>query len=370
MRKSITIYNKVGKLGKRGGQLFMRRKSRRKVNPFDDLKESQVNEFLEDCSLIQYDQSQSERHSFHKIEDIRITDASDKINWLNVYGFQYTNEVKNIISQNGLDEFLCFLILDNNHRNKVIELSNNVFLTLRSPYYEEDNEEVKFEQLIFIVGQNYIWSIQEVRGDHFEHIRTRIKENLGIVRKKGTDYLFYLLIEAIIDNYYLAYEKLNEDNIGLDDPDQVRPTPEFARSIENSKRQLYLVKRTTASLNEAIGHLQSMELENFNQKYFSELREQIKMISDDVDYKLQHLESSINLMFSIQNHRLNEVMRTLTIFSVIFIPLTFLAGIYGMNFENMPELKSKNGYFIVLGVMVAIVFVTILYIKRKKWSGK
>lgn len=359
----------MAKFGKLKNQFFIKRKSRRKADPFDDLKEVRVDEFLSDSALIQYDQAHSEMRTFKAVEDIRITGSSDKINWLNIYGFQYLNEVRKIIAQNNLDEFLCFLIHENNHRNKVIELSDSFFVTLKSPYYAKHDEEVKFEQLVFIVGENFIWSIQEVRGDHFEHIRSRIKDNLGIVRKKGVDYLFYLLLEAIIDNYYLAYERLNEDNIGLDDPDHVKPTPEFARSVENSKKQLYMIKRTTTSLNEAVGHLQNVEFEKFNQKYFGELREQIKMISDEVDYKLQHLESSINLMFSIQNHRLNEVMRTLTIFSVIFIPLTFLAGIYGMNFENMPELKSRNGYFIVLGAMFLIVVLTITYIRRKKWYG-
>lgn len=348
----------------------MKRKTRRITNPYGDLKDFQIEDFFSDCALIEYNEGNSEVKKFSSIEDIRITDSDNKVRWLNIYGFQYMGALKKIITQNGLDDFLCFLLLENNHRNKVIELSDSFFLTLKSPYFAKDDDEVKFEQIIFIVGEDFVWSIQEVQGDHFEHIRTRLRDNLGIVRRKGADYLFYLLLDAIIDNYYLAYEKLNEHNIGLDDPDQVKPTPEFARLIENSKRQLYQIKRTTASLNEAMGHLQNFEFDNFNQKYFVELREQIKMISDEVDYKLQHLESSVNLMFSIQSHRLNEVMRTLTIFSVIFIPLTFLAGIYGMNFENMPELKSKNGYFIVLGVMLLIVLGTIIYIRRKKWSGK
>mgnify|MGYP000291458364 CR=1 FL=1 len=348
----------------------MKRKSRRKVNPFDNIEEVKLEEFLGNCSLIEYNSENSQNPSLQVKEDFKLTESDSKISWLNIYGLNYINSFKQIIAVNRLDEFLGYLILENNHRNKVIELSDSFFLSLKSPYYAEDEEEVKFEQMIFIVGDGYVWSIQEVHGDHFDHIRERIKGNLGVVRKKGADYLFYLLIEAIIDNYHLAYEKLSEDNIGLDEPDEVKPTPEFARQIEYNKRELYQLKRTTTSLNEALGQLQHFEFEKFNEKYFVELREQIRMISDEVDYKLQHLESSVNLMFSIQNHRLNEVMRTLTIFSVIFIPLTFLAGIYGMNFENMPELKSKNGYFIVLGIMLVIVLCTILYIRRKKWSGK
>ncbi|MBM1106861.1 magnesium and cobalt transport protein CorA [Aurantibacter crassamenti] len=348
----------------------MRRKNRRKANPYGDYKEVKLEEFLSDFSLIRYDANHSELKNLTGLESINIKESPDTISWLNIYGFQYAHQIKKIVAQNGIDEFLSYLILDNNHRNKVIELNQCFFLTLKSPYYSEDKEEVKFEQLVFIVGDNYVWSVQEVYGDHFEHIRSRLRDNLGVVRKKGADYLFFLLIEAIIDNYYSAFEKLNEDNIGLDNPDDVRPTPEFARLVENQKRQLYQIKRASTSLNEALSHLQLFEFEKFNKKYFDESREQVKMLTDEIDHKLQHLESSINLMFSIQNHRLNEVMRTLTIFSVIFIPLTFLAGIYGMNFENMPELKSKNGYFIVLGVMLLIVLGTVYFIKRKKWSGK
>ncbi|MEO9892635.1 magnesium and cobalt transport protein CorA [Aurantibacter sp.] len=347
----------------------MRRKNRRKANPFGDIKESQLDGFLNDCSLIQYDTNFSEVKELNNLDSIILNDDEGKISWLNIYGFKYAHQIKKIVAYNKIDEFLSYLILDNNHRNKVIELSECFFLTLKSPYYSEDKEEVKFEQLIFIVGENYVWSIQEVHGDYFEHIRSRIKENLGVVRKKGADYLFFLLIEAITDNYYSAFDKLNEDNIGLDNPDDVKPTPEFARMVENQKKQLYLIKKSSTSLNEALSHLQLFDFEKFNKKYFDESREQVKMLTDEIDHKLQHLESSINLMFSIQNHRLNEVMRTLTIFSVIFIPLTFIAGIYGMNFENMPELKAKNGYFIVLGVMLLIVIVTVYFIRKKKWSG-
>ncbi len=210
-------------------------------------------------------------------------------------------------------------------------------------------------------------SIQEKPGDYFQHIRDRITENKGIVRRKKADYLLYLIIDAIIDNYYNAYEKLTQKLEELKDLTKVKPNLDYAMQIEENKQNLFVLKKAISSLREAISKLEKVELENFEPHYFSELKEQANFLIDDIDFDLQQLESSINLIFNMQNHKLNDVMKTLTILSVIFIPLTFLAGIYGMNFENIPELKFKYAYYVLLTVMVLIGVGSFIYFKRKKW---
>lgn len=344
----------------------MKRKNRKTVHLFKNSNEAIAKDFFSNCSLIEYNSEFHGQKKFKKIEAI-IFEQKQQVSWLNIYGFQYSQAIKQIVQQNNIDEFLINLTTETNHRNKVIELTNCFFLTLKSPFYEEENPEVQFEQLIFVVNKNLVWTIQEVKGDHFEHIRKRLQENIGLVRKKEADYLFYLLVEAIIENYYLAYEKIVEDNEIFSRLENVKPKPEFAEAVELNKKRLYQIKKTAASSKEAISQLEKMDFPDFNTKYFMELKEQIAMLNDAIDFNLQQLESSINLIFSIQSHRLNEVMKTLTIFSVIFIPLTFLAGIYGMNFKNIPELESQNGYFILLGIMLLITVFTVFYVRRKKW---
>lgn len=319
------------------------------------------------ASLWLYNQDQFNHHEVEDLSLVQFKRYPDQVIWFNVYGLQHA-AIPKVIVQNRLDEFLVNLTREDNHRNKVIELDDSFFFSLKAPALSGKKEWV-FEQLFVVVSKTdeYIWTLQELQGDHFEHIRERIAKNVGIVRKKSSDYLFYLLIEAVIDNYYTVYEQLSEDNERFKDFANVRATPTFAAQVETNRTALWRIKKTASALRDALTRLEALECPNFNPKYLVELKEQISYLNDAIDYSGQQLESSINLIINIQNNRLNEVMRTLTIFSVLFIPLTFIAGIYGMNFENMPELQSPYGYFMVLGVMLVVALVTLYYFKRKGW---
>lgn len=329
------------------------------------MEEKKINPFLKNTSLIEYSLSDFNKSTFNSISEISIANNHNSVQWFNVYGLKYHTAVKEIIHQNKLDEFLVNLILDDDQRNKVIELDTCIFLTFKMLHHK--NSGFYFEQLMFIASPNYVWSLQEKKGDYFEHIRDRIKDNTGIIRKKKADYLLYRIIEAIIDNYYLAYEQLQKKNLEIRDLSRVKPSPEFALVIENNKQNLFILKKAISSLREAISRIEKLQIQNFESHYFSELKEQASFLIDDIDFDLQQLESSINLMFNIQNHRLNEVMKTLTIISVIFIPLTFLAGIYGMNFKYIPELDAEYGYFIIIAIMILITVINFFFIKKKKW---
>ncbi len=321
--------------------------------------------YLEHTSLIEFTTNASKSITFDKVEDIKIVPDVASIQWLNTYGLQYSSQTKRIIQNNGFDEFLNNLLIDEEHRNKVIELDESIFMTLKTIHYA--NKRFTTEQMLFVISPGYVWSVQEKKGDYFEHIRERINENKGIVRKKNADYLLYLIVEAIIDNYYDAYEQLMKEVVLLKDLTKVKPSPTFAIDIENNKQKLFILKKAISSLREAINRIDKIELDNFEPHFFIELKDQASYLIDDIDFDLHQLESSINLVFNMQSHRLNEVMKTLTILSVIFIPLTFIAGIYGMNFDNMPELHQPNGYFIILGVMIVIAVSSYIYFKRKNW---
>jgi len=322
-------------------------------------------EFFSQMSEYTYSLEGFERKDFDSLEKVLLNGESDKVQWLNIYGLDHKDEFKTIIRQNELDEFLINLIVDDDHRNKVIELDDCIFMTIKTLHYQ--NDDFLSEQLLFIASPAFLWSIQEIKGDYFGHIRERIIENKGVVRKKNADYLLYLVIEAIVDNYFEAYEVLVEKISHFKDLKNVKPSPEFAVELENNKQDLFELKKAISSLRDAINRLDKIELEGFETNYFSELKEQANYMIDDIDFDLQQLESSINLMFNIQSHRLNEVMKTLTILSAIFIPLTFLAGIYGMNFIDMPELKAENGYYKLMGVMGVLTILIIGYFMKKGW---
>lgn len=323
------------------------------------------NEFLDNTSIISYSAKTYEKTNFEAISQIRLSQGTDTIEWLNTYGIKYQNEYRKVINQNKLDDFLIKLLSDEEHPNKVILLDNLLFITTRVLITESNK--LDSEQMIFIVSKDFLWSIQERSGDYFNWIRERLEGNKGIVRKKRADYLLFLLLESIIDNYQDTYEENAELSAHKLNSTYIKPTPEFTSQVEKRKQELFNFKKATMSLKDTVVKLEKMEVEGFNVKYFSELKEQTNNLISNIDFELQELESKINLIFSIQGHRLNEVMKTLTILSVIFIPLTFLAGIYGMNFENIPELKYEYSYFILLGIMVLITIVSVWYFKRKKW---
>lgn len=321
-------------------------------------------QFLKNSNLITYSPDFHVNEKVKSIEDINCVDA-ENINWLNTYGLGFQDDFKAVIQRNGLDDFLIKLLSEENHLNKVIELETVLFVAIR--VLKTEKPEIDSEQMFFIVSDKFVWSIQEKPGDYFGWIRERLELNKGIVRKKKGDYLLFLILESIIENYQETYQKIADFNDDSMNPVNVKPTPEFTALVEERKRELFGFKKAAFSLRDTVVKLDKVEMDNFETKYYSELKEQANNLLTDIDFELQELESNLNLIFSIQGHRLNEVMKILTIFSVIFIPLTFLAGIYGMNFENMPELKTEYGYYILLGVMALITICSVWIVSKKKW---
>ncbi|WP_222984519.1 CorA family divalent cation transporter [Flagellimonas meishanensis] len=321
-------------------------------------------EFENNTWVINYSQESYYNRKFSLEADGRLSKGDKTITWVNTYGLDFPEEFRKMVLGNELDDFLLRLLLNPNLGNKVIELEDQLFLAARI-LKTEDNE-LEAEQMFFVVAKDFVWCIQEKQGDHFDWIRKRIFDNKGIIRKKKADYLLFFILETIVNNYKQKYEEM----VIMDDlvyTTKQEPTPQFMVEVEQKKAIIHQFKKAGHGLRDVVVKLESVEVKGFQNKYFSELREQVNGLLNEIESDIQELESQINLFFSIQGHRLNEVMKTLTIFSVIFIPLTFLAGIYGMNFENIPELKWAHGYFVLLGIMIFVAVVTIIIFKRKKW---
>lgn len=322
-------------------------------------------EFLKQTSQIIYSKDEYSKVPCEGLNEIVLPKEGELIHWINTYGIYFQEEMREVIKSNTLDDFLVKLIMDSNHTTKVIELEDALFVAVRVLKTETLNFDS--EQMLFIVSPLFIWSIQEKKGDYFGWIRERLANNLGMVRKRKSDYLLFLLLESMVDNYTNQFHKYADSVLEKLNTRTINPTPEMTLEIEDAKQDLLKFKRASANLRDAFVKLEKVEIFGRKTKYYGELKEQINHLISDIDFELQELESKINLVFSLQGHRLNEVMKTLTIFSVIFIPLTFLAGIYGMNFENIPELHTPYGYFVLLGVMVLVTLGCVWYFKRKKW---
>ncbi|MFV0289544.1 MAG: CorA family divalent cation transporter [Mangrovibacterium sp.] len=320
--------------------------------------------FLNKTTLIRYANDEHQVLSFSMLNDIKL-DIPSYTQWLNTYGLNFIEEVKEVVLNNDLDDFLIKLFSDTEHSNKMIELDELIFVSIR--VLKPEFEPLEAEQMFFVIDANFVWSIQERSGDYFGHVREKLSNPKGLARNKNADYLFFLILEAIIDHYELRMQQLIEHINGNLNKINNNSTSILTEEIEKHKSTLFDFKRVAVSLRNLIVKLENVDLANFETKYFSELKEQTINLISDIDFELQTLESKLNLAFSIQGDNLNRVMKTLTSYSVIFIPLTFIAGIYGMNFANMPELQSQNGYFILLGVMAIIALISIVVFMKHKW---
>lgn len=328
------------------------------------MKENNIVGFFTNSSMIRYSVTEFKKYPLSQEQHIDLSPKDGSIRWLNTYGTQYQIAFKEVIKQNNLDRFLIKLFAEQ-HTNKVIELDDILFVAINILITEENS--FSTEQMFFILSNDFVWSIQEKPGDYFQWIRERLSKNIGIARTKNADYLLFLILESIVDNYEATFNELSTFNDKMFSVSKVKPTPEFTTLVEERRREILNFKKAAKTLRDTIAKLNRVQVVNVEGKFFSELVEQCNNLIYDIDSELQEIESNINLIFSIQGHYLNEVMKTLTIFSVIFIPLTFLAGIYGMNFKYIPELETQYGYFVLLGVMFIITLFSVWYFRRKNW---
>lgn len=298
---------------------------------------------------------------------------ANDVKWLNVHGLYDVELIKSIGDLIGIDHFIISDVLNVSRRTKMDELDEVLFFSIKSVLQKDENDGARVEQISFLLKDNLLFSFQEKKSEFFTHIRERIKTHSGIVRKKKNDYLLYLLLDAVMENFFITIENYENavENLLIEAKNNHRSV--VLENIERERENLNFLKRAIVPLRDALLILKSGRedelalIDKSNYGFFERLHQKSLEILEQIDYDLKSLESASNIFFSMQTQRMNQIMKTLTIFSVIFMPLTFIVGVYGMNFENMPELKMQNGYFIVLGVMFLTVVGMVYYFKKKHW---
>lgn len=295
-------------------------------------------------------------------------------NWLNVHGLNETELIKNIGNYFNIDYFMLSDILNTNRRTKIEEHTDVLFFNIKSILPTENSENFKTEQISFLLKDGILISFQEKRSDFFTHIRERIKNHSGIVVAKNADYLLCLLLDSIMDNFYITLENEEAQMESLIDQTKNSSDPTLLQRIEKHRDNYNFLKRTIIPLRDSLYDIKSIKdddvfnviaSENFT--FFSRLYQKSLELLEQIDSDMWSLETASNYFFAMQTHKMNEIMKTLTVISVIFIPLTFIVGVYGMNFDNMPELREPNGYFFVMTFMFLTVTGMIVYFKKRKW---
>ncbi len=296
------------------------------------------------------------------------------VKWLNIHGLYDVGLIKEIGEMLAIEPFIISDILNTNRRSKMEELDKVLFFSIKSILPNDDYDMVRVEQISFLLKDNLLVSFQEKRSDFFTHIRERIKTHSGIVRKKKNDYLLYLLLEAVMENFYITIEFYEDQIEDLMIEAKSSDSPDVLVRIESNREHLNFLKRSILPLRDALFNLKSEHdeddydgIEKANYSFFARLHQKSLEILEQIEYDMNTLDSASSFYFSSQSHRMNEIMKILTVVSVIFMPLTFLVGVYGMNFKHMPELDYTYGYYIVVAIMIAIALGMVYYFKKKKW---
>lgn len=285
------------------------------------------------------------------------------VNWLITRGVNYPDEFHQVIKQNQLDSFLNILLNQEKQTNKVVELDNLLLIAVKNIHLA--GQEIVTEQLFFIVSEHFIWSIQAAENPDLSPLINKLNNHQKHYKNTQISHLLFFLMSAILDNYETVYEQLGGNNL-FDCPNGTSNSTSI-HLIEDKKRELFTLKYALMGLRNVMTGVLKIQHTMIKNKHFSELLVQANHLISDMDFDLQELDSQFNLALSLQSNQLNEIMKVLTIISIIFLPLSLITGIYGMNFVNMPELKWHYGYFIILGVMMSIAISITLYLKHKRW---
>ena len=327
-------------------------------------------------TVIDYDEKQFQEKELKKAEECFPFKDKPTATWINIDGVHQIDIIEKIGRQFGLHPLVLEDIVNTGQRPKMEDFEDYIFVVLKMLYYSEKDDEIKAEQVSLILGTNFVLSFQESEGDVFNPVRERIRNSKGRIRRVGADYLAYALLDAVVDNYFIILEKIGEKVEVMEEELVANPTPETLQAIHNLKREMIFLRKSVWPLREVISGLQRGEsslVQEATGVYLRDLYDHTIQVIDTIETFRDMISGMLDIYMSSVSNKMNEVMKVLTIFAAIFIPLTFVAGIYGMNFNpevspfNMPELNWFWGYPLVLLVMFAIGILMLIYFRRKRW---
>lgn len=319
--------------------------------------------------LISYNENSVSIHNNIPIEELLGKCDTNQISWINVDGLTNQEQIQKISKHFNLHYLLIEDVLNTDHQPKADEFEDHLFFTLKM-LYRIEGQSIDYEHISFVLGKNYLLSFQEKEGDLFDNLRNRIKQDSGIIRKRGADYLLYRLIDSIVDSYYSVLDSIGQRVEVIEDKISRHATEMDFIEIQKLRKEFIYLRKVVYPLREALNKVIKNEegfIEERNEKYFSDVYDHVIHLIDSLDTYKDLTSTLMDLYMNTINYRMNEVMKLLTVITTIFIPLSFIAGVYGMNFHNMPELQTQNGYYIVLIAMGVIFVAMIGYFKYKKW---
>jgi len=320
-------------------------------------------------TVIDYTDAALQEREIERVEDCYGFRDTETVTWLNVNGVHDVDVIRQLCDHFGIHPLVQEDIVNTTQRPKLEEFDDYVYIVLRM-LSREPGGELQSEQVSVVLARNVVISFQERPGDVFEPTRDRLRTHKGRIRKLGADYLAYALLDAVVDNYFLIFEPHGEKIEALEETLVSNPDPEHLMAIRAMKRELIFLRKSVWPLRELLAGLLRTETKLIRHQtgvYLRDVYDHTIQVIETIETYRDSVSGMLDIYLTSISNRMNEVMKVLTIIATIFIPLTFIAGIYGMNFEFMPELKWPWAYFAVLGIMAVVAVFMAAYFRRKRW---
>jgi len=318
----------------------------------------------------EYDADSAARETLTSASQAAGAVSTGQTSWVNVDGVHRVEAIQRIGHDFSLHPLAIEDIVHTGQRPKLEDYETHLFIVLRMLQWNDDRQEIDDEQVSMVLGDSWVLSFQERQGDVFDPVRERLVSNRGRIRKFGADYLAYALIDAVVDHYFSILETLGEKIEALGEDLTENPRHEHLAAIRHLKRELLFMRKSVWPLRELLNGIQRDEnplIQDSTRPYLRDVYDHTIQIIDTVETFRDMVSGLMDVYLSSVSNRMNEVMKVLTIIATIFIPLSFIAGVYGMNFTFMPETQWRYGYFVVLGVMGAVLAGMLIYFRRKRW---
>lgn len=320
--------------------------------------------------VIDFDANNLEENAIKTVDEVLKYQQKDTVTWFNIDGLHNEEIMHEIANGFQFDTLVLASVMDTQARPKIVEHPNCICLSIKMLKQDETTGLISVENLSLILTKRVLISFQEMKGDVFEPVRERIRTQKKRIRNSGTDYLAFALLDIVVDNYIFIISEFGDKIEGLEEKLLLEPNQRVIDEINSYKKELNFLRKNITPARDMILALSKMDSDFINESsevHFKELLENISHAVESSDNYREILSDQLNIYHTTMSTKLNDIMKFLTIFSVIFIPLTFIAGIYGTNFDVLPELHFKYSYFIMWGAIITVAVTMLIYFRRQRW---
>ncbi len=321
-------------------------------------------------TITRYNENNIVERQFDAFTECQMVDDPAEVTWINVNGVSRVKDLEKVGECFKIHPLVLEDILEVGQRPKVEDYDDYLYIVLNSIRPAAKGEELVAEGISLVLGPHYVLSFYEGDGDLFAPVRDRLLQAKGRIRKMGADFLAYSLIDLVVDNYFVELEKFGDEVESLEDEVVARPSPQTLRDVHRFKNGMIMLRKSLWPLREVIARLERRESPLISENlviYFRDVYDHTIIAIDTVETYRDILSGMLDIYLSSMSNRLNEIMKVLTIIATIFMPLTFITSLYGMNFKNMPELQWEYGYYGVVGAVVVIAVTMLSFFRRKRW---